>query len=67
MALMLKGSKDFIAHGNVVDLAVGVVTGAEFGALVKAFAYAFLTPLIKLATGGGEIGGKLLVNGVAFD
>lgn len=64
---MLKGFRDFIMQGNVVDLAVGVVTGAAFGALVKAFTDAFLTPLIKLMTGGGAIGGKFTVNGVDFD
>lgn len=64
---MLKGFRDFIAHGNVIDLAVGVVTGAAFGALVKAFTDAFLTPLIKLATGGGTVGGKVTINGVDFD
>lgn len=64
---MLNGFKDFIMRGNVVDLAVGVVTGAAFGALVKAFTDAFLTPLIKLVTGGGTVGGKFTVNGVDFD
>ncbi len=54
-------------RGNVIDLAVGVVTGAAFGAVVTAFTNAFLNPLIKLITGGVELGGKFLVNGVAFD
>ena len=31
---MLKGFRDFIARGNVVDLAVGVIIGAAFGAVV---------------------------------
>ncbi len=34
---MLKGFKEFISKGNVVDLAVGVVIGAAFGAVVKSF------------------------------
>ena len=34
---MLKGFRDFILRGNVVDLAVGVVIGAAFGAVVTAF------------------------------
>jgi large conductance mechanosensitive channel len=34
---MLKGFKDFLMRGNVVDLAVAVVIGAAFGTVVKAF------------------------------
>ena len=34
---MLKGFKEFISKGNVVDLAVGVIIGAAFGAVVKSF------------------------------
>lgn len=34
---MLKGFRDFIMRGNVIDLAVGVVIGVAFGALVNAF------------------------------
>ena len=34
---MIKGFRDFIFRGNVVDLAVGIVIGAAFGALVNAF------------------------------
>ncbi|MBD8059550.1 large conductance mechanosensitive channel protein MscL [Cellulomonas sp. JH27-2] len=43
---MLQGFKDFIARGNVVDLAVGVVIGAAFGKVVTAFVEAVLNPLI---------------------
>ncbi len=50
---MLKGFKDFIMRGNVVDLAVGVVIGAAFTGLVTAFTNSFLKPIIKLV-GGGE-------------
>ena len=35
---MLKGFKDFLMRGNVVDLAVAVIIGAAFGTVVKAFA-----------------------------
>ena len=45
---MLKGFKDFIMRGNVVDLAVGIVIGAAFTALVGQFTKSFLEPLIKL-------------------
>jgi len=51
---MLNGFKKFILRGNVVDMAVGVVIGAAFAGVVTGLTSAFLTPLIKLATGGGE-------------
>jgi large conductance mechanosensitive channel len=50
---MLKGFKDFVMRGNVVDLAVGVVIGAAFTGVVTAFTTSFLKPIIKLV-GGGE-------------
>lgn len=49
---MLSGFKQFILRGNVVDLAVGVVIGAAFGAVVTSFTANLLTPLIA------AIGGK---------
>ena len=64
---MIKGFKDFLLRGNVVDLAVAVVVGAAFTAVVTAFTSAFLKPLIQLATGGGQVGGTFVVNGVVFD
>ncbi|MEV0425166.1 large conductance mechanosensitive channel protein MscL [Micromonospora sp. NPDC050495] len=48
---MLKGFKDFIMRGNVVDLAVGIVIGAAFTGLVSQFTKSFLEPLIKLFGG----------------
>ena len=63
---MLKGFKDFLMRGNVVDLAVAVVMGAALTALVTSLSDAFINPLIKLVTGGGEVGGKFTVNGVDF-
>ena len=48
---MFAGFKKFILQGNVIDLAVGVVIGAAFGALVKAFTDAFITPLIAAPSG----------------
>ncbi len=49
---MLKGFKDFIMRGNVVDLAVAVVIGAAFGAIVTALVKDIITPIIA------AIGGK---------
>ena len=42
----MKGFKQFILRGNVVDLAVGVVIGASFGGVVTALVENVLTPLI---------------------
>lgn len=49
---MLKEFKQFILKGNFVDLAVGVVIGVAFGAVVTGFVKDLITPLI------GAIGGK---------
>ena len=43
---MIKEFKDFISKGNVVDLAVAVIIGAAFGAIVTAFTKGILMPLI---------------------
>jgi large conductance mechanosensitive channel len=48
---MIKGFKEFILRGNVVDLAIAVVIGAAFGAVVKAFVNDIITPLVA-AIGG---------------
>ena len=47
---MLKGFKDFIMRGNVVDLAVGIVIGAAFTGLVTQLTKSFLEPLIRVFT-----------------
>ncbi len=43
---MLKGFKEFIMRGNVVDLAVAVVIGAAFGAVVTSFTEKVLNPIL---------------------
>jgi large conductance mechanosensitive channel len=48
---MLSGFKQFIMRGNVVDMAVGVVMGAAFGAVVTALTKDLLTPLIAAIVG----------------
>jgi large conductance mechanosensitive channel len=45
---MLSGFRDFILRGNVVELAVAVVIGAAFGAVVTSFTKDILTPLIGI-------------------
>ena len=47
----MRGFRDFILRGNVVDLAIAVVIGAAFGAVVAAFVKDLVTPLIA-AIGG---------------
>ena len=66
--MVLRGFKDFIMRGNVVDLAVGIVIGAAFTALVTQFTASFLKPLIA-AMGGheGKTGSTFTVNGQLFD
>jgi len=48
---VLKGFKQFIMRGNVVDLAIAVVVGTAFTALVKAFVTDILTPIIAAIAG----------------
>jgi large conductance mechanosensitive channel len=46
---MLKGFKDFILRGNVIELAVAVVIGASFTAIVTAIVTGVINPVIELA------------------
>ena len=50
---MLKGFKDFLLRGNIVDLAVAVVIGTAFTALVASFSTNLISPLIARLGGGG--------------
>ena len=51
---MLKGFKQFLFRGNVIDLAVAVVIGAAFGSVVTAFVKDLLTPLIAAIFGKAD-------------
>ena len=51
---MLKGFRDFILRGNVIDLAVAVVMGVAFGAVVNSVVKNLVTPLIVLAGGAPD-------------
>lgn len=53
---MLKGFKDFIMRGNVVELAIAVVIGTAFQAVVSSFVGAIITPLVN-ASGGKNTNG----------
>ncbi len=57
---MFKGFREFIMRGNVVDLAVAVVIGAAFGAVVKAFVDALITPIIGAVFGQPDFSGPSL-------
>jgi large conductance mechanosensitive channel len=48
---VLKGFREFVLRGNVVDMAVGVVIGGAFGAIVTALVKDLLTPLIAALVG----------------
>ena len=54
---MLKGFKEFILRGNVVDLAVAVIMGGAFGAVVSALVKDLLTPLIAAVAGKPDFSG----------
>lgn len=57
---MLREFKEFVLRGNVIDLAVAVVIGAAFGAVVTSLVANLITPLI------GAIGGQSDFSGLAF-
>ena len=58
---MLQEFRTFIARGNVLDLAVAVVIGAAFGAIVGSLTDDLLNPLIGLATGGIDFSDRFLI------
>lgn len=53
---MIKGFKEFLLRGNVIDLAVAVVIGTAFGAVVTAFATDFIGGLIGVLGGTPDFG-----------
>lgn len=53
---MLKEFKEFIAKGNVIEMAVGLIMATYFGAIVKALVDKILMPFIGLITGGVDFG-----------
>ena len=66
---MLKDLKAFLLRGNIVDLAVAVIIGAAFGAIVTSFVNDIITPLIlnpALKAAGVEKIAELTWNGVAY-
>jgi large conductance mechanosensitive channel len=64
---MLKDFKTFLLRGNVVDLAVAVVVGAAFGAVVTALVRDILTPIIALIFGKPDFSAlSFTINGSHF-
>lgn len=58
---MIQEFKTFVARGNVLDLAVAVVIGTAFGAIVTSFTDDLLMPIIGLLTGGVDFSSKFIV------
>ena len=76
MKSFIKEFKEFALKGNVMSMAVGVIIGGAFQAIVTALTSSFINPLIALMTGGIKydeagnpviVGGSFTVNGVVFD
>jgi len=61
---MLRGFRDFVMRGNVIDLAIAVIIGAAFGAVVSAFATDFVGGLLGALGGTPDFGDAgVTVNG----
>ena len=52
--------KAFIARGNVLDLAIGVILGAAFGKIVTTFTEGIIMPIVGLVTGGTDFKTKFI-------
>jgi large conductance mechanosensitive channel len=57
---MLNDFKAFIARGNVLDLAIAVIMGAAFGAIIKTFTDGIIMPIVGLLTGGIDFKNKVI-------
>jgi large conductance mechanosensitive channel len=57
---MLSDFKKFIARGNVLDLAIAVILGASFGAIIKTFTDGIIMPVVGLLTGGIDFKDKVI-------
>ena len=66
-ATQIKEFKEFIAHGNLVDLAVAVVIGAAFAALIKTLVEDLITPIIAAIFGQPDFSAlKFTINHSVF-
>jgi large conductance mechanosensitive channel len=57
---MLKEFKDFIARGNVIDMAVGIIMGAAFTAIVNSMVGDMIMPVIGVLTSGVDFADKFI-------
>lgn len=57
---MLNDFKAFIARGNILDLAIAVIMGAAFGAVVKTFTDGIIMPIVGVLTGGIDFKDKVI-------
>lgn len=65
---MLQEFKNFIARGNVMDMAVGIIMGAAFTGIVKALVDNVIMPLVGIFTNGIDFSTKFIaLNGVAYE
>ena len=60
---MIQEFKDFIAKGNVMDMAVGIIIGAAFTAIVNSLVADLINPIISLFMGGIDFAGLFAVLG----
>ncbi|WP_176083086.1 large conductance mechanosensitive channel protein MscL [Martelella sp. HB161492] len=58
---MLKEFRDFISRGNVIDLAVGIIVGAAFTAIVRSLVSDIIDPIIGLIVGGVDFSDMYVV------
>jgi large conductance mechanosensitive channel len=58
---MLKEMKEFAMRGNVVDMAVGIIIGVAFGAIVASFVGDVLMPIVGLLLGGADFSNMFLL------
>lgn len=65
---MFKEFQNFIARGNVMDMAVGIIMGAAFTAIVKSMVDDVIMPVIGVVTSGVDFADKFIaLNGQAYD
>ena len=65
---MIREFQKFIARGNVMDMAVGIIMGAAFTAIVNSMVADLIMPIIGMATSGVDFADKFLaLNGAAYD
>jgi len=58
---MIKEFKDFIARGNVLDMAVGIIIGSAFGGIIKSLVADVLMPPVGLLLGGVDFSNLFII------